>query len=983
MRDILVAEQRNFLDMSEVDISIDNLIAGELPSNVDRIDFNKDRRLSNNADGNNENSLTIIRNDTSLHNEEHAQNDMSNIKDEKFSTNGESSVGGENIIPIPTSDHQHRITVRTDITNSPVKPNFALGSTLGLNLPFHEGNNCHVMGPPPSCSPDTPLTVDTSSLTHIATHMILSPTTIPSSTAGSPDISPPKCSSSPTTTYLSPPPSSLHAVPALIPAPMHLLSARTYSPVSLPPPFIAVPADVKVKEETVSPTNCPLCRSYQCYHTNPPPSVPPRPPPPMPPSHSPAQAFLTPTIYARQGPKTQEQSSSFLKFDHVNRPSSVERPRNPAPPLVNNRCPPSPPPRTIIFSPSPEIPERPPPPHPPLSPLIIKSERQTPVQQCCCTRNECNRSVSRSGCSSVSRNGCSSVPRERNVSNSQNLIHGSSNLQQIHGNTAPPNMWYFPSTNNVQPQHGSSANYNGNGVSNNIPIHPTSRYDMGNNNNFRRMKRECITPGNAYCKSNRDTLSVGINTSTPHFMNQGTSTILDHGNSNIPSSNRNSTHSARPTMPSGTVSDTLISELERLNTLEGILLRDLQDMDQKTLEIARQRTLLTKQLLDVQEDRVHCTSVIMREEKRSARYRHGRRSVPVLRSVDPTNCHDVIYPSTSSQRNESRINGSSSKNVQDKLEASLNEEISRAQCLSTSNISSPVKVNSLILSDTDESCPSKIEVKLDEEVICEPSDLLLDKEVERATCENEDISEDTENVSFTSCKEEFVDPECPGSLEQNSKNSPKSRNSSGSEHSYSLRSRGPLAGRKRTRSFSTCEGNSFSDGPDVRPCHKEDLQTSLPIYSAHSDVESVTECMSEESFGEAVNPSIISDITRTSSTTLHPSRSTFRFKRSKRRIRKPGLLFTKRRKQVSNKSNKLFVSKETVHFLPARSIAKFQDNNNEFAESSNRECSPSKKLRRVCNNKAVLEEQTSSRIILPSRRPESISHIEVSICFFL
>ena len=134
--------------------------------------------------------------------------------------------------------------------------------------------------------------------------------------------------------------------------------------------------------------------------------------------------------------------ASYLKCENVNRPSSEERPRNPAPPmnpriaspvdLANVRIVTNP--RTVIFSPDPEIPERPPPPHPPLSPRI-KLERETPTQhqqvlpyQCCCLRNECNRSVSRP-----------SLTESRGALHSANTLHQDI-INGKHRSRSPPSM---------------------------------------------------------------------------------------------------------------------------------------------------------------------------------------------------------------------------------------------------------------------------------------------------------------------------------------------------------------------------------------------------------------------------------------------------------------------------------------------------------------------------------------------------------------
>ncbi|CAL4130122.1 unnamed protein product, partial [Meganyctiphanes norvegica] len=127
------------------------------------------------------------------------------------------------------------------------------------------------------------------------------------------------------------------------------------------------------------------------------------PPPPLPPGgpHPPLPLF-------QRAIKQEKLDESYLKFEHVKRPSSEERPKNPPPqesssPLLPMRQPltlhPPPPPRPLIFSPDntlPELPRPPPPPPPQFSPRI-KFERHTPVQfMCCCMRNECERSSNQS-----------------------------------------------------------------------------------------------------------------------------------------------------------------------------------------------------------------------------------------------------------------------------------------------------------------------------------------------------------------------------------------------------------------------------------------------------------------------------------------------------------------------------------------------------------------------------------------------------------
>lgn len=117
-------------------------------------------------------------------------------------------------------------------------------------------------------------------------------------------------------------------------------------------------------------------------------------------------------------------TESYLKYEHVKRPSSEERPKNPAPPDILSLSPPSqglhppPHPRPLIFSPDNDFPDppRPPPPPPPQFSPRIKIERHTPVQfMCCCMRNECERSSTHSAemRPPSHRNGATPQPTER------------------------------------------------------------------------------------------------------------------------------------------------------------------------------------------------------------------------------------------------------------------------------------------------------------------------------------------------------------------------------------------------------------------------------------------------------------------------------------------------------------------------------------------------------------------------------------------
>ncbi|KAK7080910.1 hypothetical protein SK128_026218 [Halocaridina rubra] len=208
-------------------------------------------------------------------------------------------------------------------------------------------------------------------------------------------------------------------------------------PVPGPSSILLSPAGVKVKEERPSPVSeCGLCmhnprtpHTSEClyqYGVAPPSPVPLMPGPPRPLGTSPPQrpvprlptqaqqsstVSISSSLYQRSI-KQEKLEDPYLKFEHVKRPSSEERPKNPAPPdaareeLLPLPLPPpaqalhpQPHPRPLIFSPDEDFPgpPRPPPPPPPQFSPRIKLERHTPVQfMCCCMRNECERNSTHS-----------------------------------------------------------------------------------------------------------------------------------------------------------------------------------------------------------------------------------------------------------------------------------------------------------------------------------------------------------------------------------------------------------------------------------------------------------------------------------------------------------------------------------------------------------------------------------------------------------
>ncbi|RXG64022.1 Zinc finger protein [Armadillidium vulgare] len=193
------------------------------------------------------------------------------------------------------------------------------------------------------------------------------------------------------------------------------------------------PPSIKVKQERPSPLiECGLCmhppRSPHTQHCEsfafglPPPSpvtmmtasqrgslraVPPPPTPEAQRSLPHLSSSAIPSVFKQEG----RTGNSFLNLEHINRPSSEERPKNPAPPDNASSEPPSPlpipppqstlhppppPPRPLIFPTDDQFsePPRPPSPPPPQHSPRIKLERQTPQFICCCMRNECERSNS-------------------------------------------------------------------------------------------------------------------------------------------------------------------------------------------------------------------------------------------------------------------------------------------------------------------------------------------------------------------------------------------------------------------------------------------------------------------------------------------------------------------------------------------------------------------------------------------------------------
>ncbi|XP_076033216.1 uncharacterized protein LOC143020626 [Oratosquilla oratoria] len=230
------------------------------------------------------------------------------------------------------------------------------------------------------------------------------------------------------------------------------------------------PSQVKVKEERPSPvSDCSMClhaphtsHATHCvcpYGMAPPspvPLLPPVPPPPQPPPPSLVAPPPRPVPHRLDGPpggnlaamgsslyqrgiKQEAVDGTYLKYEQVNRPSSEERPKNPAPPDVRQESlshlhlppphqgiinpqqapPPPPPPRPLIFSPErddfPDPPRPPPPPPPQFSPRI-KMERQTPVHfTCCCIRNECDRTSNHSAEARLDHNQQARTPDNRRV----------------------------------------------------------------------------------------------------------------------------------------------------------------------------------------------------------------------------------------------------------------------------------------------------------------------------------------------------------------------------------------------------------------------------------------------------------------------------------------------------------------------------------------------------------------------------------------
>ncbi|XP_069942503.1 uncharacterized protein [Cherax quadricarinatus] len=220
--------------------------------------------------------------------------------------------------------------------------------------------------------------------------------------------------------------------------------------ISVPGPSTLLLASprLKVKEERPSPiSECGLCmhnprtpHTSECvypYGLAPPSPValmpgpprplgttpPQRPVPHMPATQQPPAVPLSSTHYQRSI-KQEKLDDSYLKYEHVKRPSSEERPKNPAPPDTLPLPPPTqglhppPHPRPLIFSPDNDFPDppRPPPPPPPQFSPRIKIERHTPVQfMCCCMRNECERSSTHSAemRPPSRRNGTTPQPTER------------------------------------------------------------------------------------------------------------------------------------------------------------------------------------------------------------------------------------------------------------------------------------------------------------------------------------------------------------------------------------------------------------------------------------------------------------------------------------------------------------------------------------------------------------------------------------------
>ena len=334
-----------------------------------------------------------------------------------------------------------------------------------------------------------------------------------------------------------------------------------------------------------------------------------------------------------------------------------------------------------------------------------------------------------------------------------------------------------------------------------------------------------------------------------------------------------------------------VEELQRMNVLESILIKDLHELDRAAEELARRRTSLTRQLTDLHHSRSEWMMQLICDEKNS-RARHGRRSVPVLCSLDSIVAANTL--NLADDRAERRLDenevvadssvshvSSSQERVSSPLQPNDNNEefLQRQRCTSTShsppahngtkhrgqlsiknspsyeddhssesdcetrvpseNASVKVKddvdrltnlsktLNSVNLSSSGDivdldiqvtrrlsSSSKSVEELLEEKVEVADGDIssqvLMPDTVGDTPCVVENLSNACKvefNVShedgcsvhkFThNSDDSFIDiSEQPSELPQKllaASQSPKSRNSSGSDHSYSLRSRGPPA----------------------------------------------------------------------------------------------------------------------------------------------------------------------------------------------
>ena len=278
-----------------------------------------------------------------------------------------------------------------------------------------------------------------------------------------------------------------------------------------------------------------------------------------------------------------------------------------------------------------------------------------------------------------------------------------------------------------------------------------------------------------------------------------------------------------------------VEELQRLSTLEGILLKDLHELDKAAEQLEKQRKSLTQQLTQLHQTR---SEWIGKLDERTVRTHHGRQSVPVMPygiGREAVTAADSLV--SSSEEMTSSSNSESNKGIQRQrctstshsdlrpaskspelkeslgyLEEEQSSEAHRQDAnedfRSENSTPRPTKVNNYLSSSVEDITDSESRVtRRRSKSLSETRDDFVPPIPD--TTENNDSVVEELKVEFSVSKNCSLDDgqeigiqarsEVPQKILSSSQ-SPKSRNSSGSDHSYSLRSRGPPENNKNLKS---------------------------------------------------------------------------------------------------------------------------------------------------------------------------------------